>query len=111
MAYYSSEFEQQTEWLSMFADIQALEFVKVFPRDGVARFKVIYWDASDDSDYGREGGLRQMVVDFPYDLEGDSDEDGDYYWVDLVGLGGLEGKLSSDEINYMYDSISEALDL
>lgn len=108
MAYYSHEFERQTEWLS-YADIQDIEFVKVNPREGYASFKVTYWDPSDDSDYGMDGGLHTMTVNFPYDLDWDSDEDGEFNWVDFVGLCHLEGKLTDDQVDYMYESISDAL--
>lgn len=105
----SDEFNRKTAWIAQFGDIKKLEFIKVFPDEQVARFKITYWDAQDDSAYGRNGGLIYEFVDFPYDVFWDSDDDGDYCTVEGVELGNLQDVLTPDQIDYIFGEIDEAV--
>ena len=105
----SDEFIQKTDWIAQFGDIKNIEFVRVFPDEQVARFKITYWDAQDDSAYGRGGGLMYEFVDFPYDIFWDSDDDGDFCSIDDVELGSLRDVLTSDQIDYIFNEIGEAV--
>lgn len=105
----SDELQRKTEWIASFGDIKDIEFIKIFPEEMVARFKITYWDAQDDSDYGRSGGLVYEFVDFPYDLDWGSDDEGDYCLVEEVGLSNLEGVLSQQQVDYIWTEIESAV--
>lgn len=105
----SDELKRKTEWIATFGDIKDVEFVKIFPKESVARFKITYWDAQDDSDYGMSGGLMYEFVDFPYDLDWESDDEGDYCVLEDVGLSSLEDVLSQQQVDYIWSEIEDAV--
>ena len=106
----SDSYREKADWLSTFADIKEVKFIKLLP-DEEAKFEITYWDATDDSEYGRNDGLYSTTVNIPYELDWDYDEDNneDYCILSDVGLVSLADVLTTEQQNYIYDAIESAL--